>query len=170
MTTPVFSRILGRGAVLRFRTEVWAQMVSELARRAGGVRESGAFLLAQTGPRSRSVTSVVYYDDLDPDSLDGGVSLYAPAFGRLWSLCAAQGLRVVGDVHTHPGRFTQQSHIDRDNPMVARVGHIALIVPNLAVGGVRPVDLGVHRYLGDPGWSSSFGREAGRLVYVGRWA
>ena len=166
----MFSRIFGRNAALRFRPEIWVQMVSELARRAGGVRESGGFLLAQTDPGSRSVTSLVYYDDLDPDALDGGVSLYAPAFGRLWSLCAAQGLRVVGDVHTHPGRFTQQSHIDRDNPMVARVGHIALIVPNLAAGVVKPDDVGVHRYLGDAGWSSSFGRGASRLVYVGRWA
>ena len=170
MTTPVFSRIFGRHAALRFRPEIWVQMVSELARRAGGVRESGAFLLASTAPGSRLVTSLVYYDDLDPDALDGGVSLYAPAFGRLWSLCAAQGLRVVGDVHTHPGRFTQQSHIDRDNPMVARVGHVALIVPNLAAGVVKPVDIGAHRYLGDAGWSSSFGREASRLAYVGRWA
>lgn len=170
MTTPAFSRIFGRSAALRFRPEIWVQMVSELARRAGGIRESGAFLLASTDPGSRSVTSLAYYDDLDPDALDGGVSLYAPAFGRLWSLCAAQGLRVVGDVHTHPGRFTQQSHIDRDNPMVARIGHIALIVPNLAAGVVKPVDVGVHRYLGDAGWSSSFGREASRLAYVGRWA
>ena len=170
MTTPVFSGIFGRSAVLRFRAEIWEQLVGELGRRAGGVRESGAFLLAPIDPGSRSVTSVVYYDDLDPDALDGGVSLYAPAFGRLWSLCAAQGMRVVGDVHTHPGRFTQQSHIDRDNPMVARVGHIALIVPNLAAGVVRPIDVGVNRYLGDAGWSSSLGPEAGRLVYVGRWA
>jgi hypothetical protein len=170
MTTPVFSDLFGRRAVLRFRPEIWAQMVSELARRAGGVRESGAFLLTQTDPGSKSVTSVVYYDDLDPDALDGGVSLYAPAFGRLWSICAAHRLRVMGDVHTHPGRFTKQSHIDRDNPMVARVGHIALIIPDLATGVVKAVDVGVHRYLGDAGWSSSFGREASRLVYVGRWA
>ena len=146
------------------------ELISELARRAGGLRESGAFLLARADSGSRRVTSIVYYDDLDPSALDGGVALFAPAFGRLWSICAAVGLRVVGDVHTHPGPHTKQSDIDRDNPMVARVGHVAIIVPNLAAGTVRPVDVGVHRYRGDDGWSSFFGRKAEGMIYVGRWA
>jgi hypothetical protein len=166
----VFSWLVGRGAVLRFKPRTWAELISELARRAGGVRESGAFLLAPADTGSRAVTSIVYYDDLDPGALDGGVALFAPAFGRLWSICAADRLRVVGDVHAHPGPNTTQSHIDRDNPMIARVGHVAVIVPNLAADTVRPVDVGVHRYFGDDGWSSSFGREAEGLVYVGRWA
>jgi proteasome lid subunit RPN8/RPN11 len=170
MTTPVFSLLFGRRAVLRFRPDIWSGLVYELARRAGGVRESGAFLLGPARSGARRVTSIVYYDDLDPDALDGGVSLYAPAFGRLWSLCAENGQRVIGDIHTHPGTFIQQSAIDRDNPMVARIGHIAIIVPNLAAGVVRPLDIGVHRYVGDAGWTSSFGGGARDQIYVGRWA
>jgi proteasome lid subunit RPN8/RPN11 len=170
MITPAFKQLFGRRAVLRFRRETWDALISELARRAGGIRESGAFLLAPAGRETPIVTSVVYYDDLDPDALNGGVALYAPAFGRLWSICAERRLRVVGDVHTHPGEYTRQSGVDRDNPMVARVGHIALIVPNLGAGAIAPVDVGVHRYLGDAGWRSSFGRDASAQIYVGRWA
>jgi proteasome lid subunit RPN8/RPN11 len=165
----VFRWLVGRKAVLRFNPETWRGLISELDRRAGRVRESGAFLLGSAGA-DPIVTSVVYYDDLDPDSLNGGVALYAPAFGRLWSICADQRMRVIGDVHTHPAGYTRQSKTDRDNPMVARVGHIALIVPNLGAGSIAPIDVGVHRYLGDAGWTSSFGRDARAQIYVGRWA
>lgn len=169
-TTLVSSRLFGRHALLRFRPADWNALITELAQRADGVRESGAFLLAPARAEGPEVTTIIYYDDLDPDALDGGVSLYAEAFGRLWSHCAANGLRVLGDIHTHPSNVVRQSAIDRGNPMVAAVGHIALIVPNLAVGVIRPIDVGVHRYLGDAGWTSSFGREARDLIYVGRWA
>ena len=169
-TTRVFSHLIGRQAVLRFRPETWDLLLAELEQRAGGYRESGAFLLAPVASRTATVTSVVYYDDLDPDSLDGGVSLQAGAFSRLWSHCAREQQRVVGDVHTHPGRVVRQSGIDSANPMVARVGHVALIVPNLAAGGIRPADVGIHRYRGDAGWTSVFGSDARDLLYVGRWA
>lgn len=145
-------------------------MIGQLEQRAGGHRESGAFLLAPVASSAPTVAAIVYYDDLDPDALDGGVSLQAEAFGRLWSHCARERLRVVGDAHTHPADIVRQSGIDRANPMVARVGHVALIVPNLAAGLIRPADVGVHFYRGEDGWTSSFGRDAGALVYVGRWA
>lgn len=166
----MFKGLLGRRSIVRFRRETWVELISELARRGGGVRESGAFLLADALSDGRTVTAIVYFDDLDPASLTGGVALYGPAFGRLWSICAERSLRVVGDVHTHPGPYTQQSCIDRRNPMVARVGHVAIIVPSLARGEIEPADVGVHLYGGDAGWNSSFGRAATDLVYVGRWA
>jgi hypothetical protein len=166
----VFSRLFGRRAVLRFRPETWDRMIGELERRAGGRRESGAFLLAPVASSATSVAAIVYYDDLDPDALDGGVSLQAGAFSRLWSHCVRERLRVVGDVHTHPADIVCQSGIDRANPMVARVGHVAVIVPNLAAGGIQPADVGVHLYQGEDGWTSSFGRDARALLYVGRWA
>ena len=166
----VFSRLFGRRTVLRFRSETWGRMIVELEHRAGGHRESGAFLLAPVASTAATVLDVVYYDDLDPDALDGGVSLQAGAFGRLWSHCAREHLRVVGDVHTHPADIVRQSGIDRANPMVARIGHVAVIVPNLAAGVIQPADVGVHLYRGEDGWTSSFGRDAGALLYVGRWA
>lgn len=144
-------------------------MIGELARRGNGDRESGAFLLS---PREDggAVTQVAYLDDLDPGSLVGSIHLHRPAYGRLWSLCDRESLRVVGDVHTHPGADVRQSSIDRDNPMVARAGHLAIILPNFARGRIRPREIGVHEYLGELGWRSSLGRGAARLVYVGRWA
>ena len=166
----MFSRLIGGRAVLRFRSETWDSLITELDLRAGGRRESGAFLLAPAQAKGQAVTSVIYFDDLDPNSLNGGVAFDAVAFSRLWTRCSREALRVIGDVHTHPGRAVGQSDIDRNNPMVAQVGHVALIVPDLAAGVIGPSEVGVHRYRGENGWFSSYGRDAGSLLYVGRWA
>src|SRR6266511_2942641 len=130
-------------ARLRFRPARWGQMIAELGRRGRGERESGAFLLSPRGDRG-TVTRVVYLDDLDPACLVGSIHLRAAAYGKLWSLCDWEGLCVAGDVHTHPGPGVCQSSLDQDNPMVARVGHLALILPNLAMGPIQPREVGVH--------------------------
>jgi hypothetical protein len=159
----------GRTARLRFRHSLWSEIFAELRDRGAGRRESGAFLLTPRESDGRTVTGVVYYDDLDPDCLTGGISFRGNAYGRLWSICDARNLRVAGDAHTHPGRGVSQSSVDQQNPMVARAGHIALIVPSFANGRIRPADLGVHEYRGSEGWRSAYGDTAARLVYVGKW-
>jgi hypothetical protein len=159
-----------RRARLRFRREVWETLISELGRRGSGTVESGAFLLAARGTDGRTITRIVYFDDLDPDCLKGHIHIDGSAFPRLWDICDEEELRVVGDVHTHGGAWVEQSPVDRDNPMVARGGHLGLIVPHLAQRRVGPAEIGVHEYLGDAGWRSHTGRSAARLVYVGRWA
>ena len=109
----------------------------------------------------------MYFDDLEATALTGGVHLSHRAFTALWSLCDQRGMRVLADVHTHPGPGVGQSPTDADNPLVARVGHVALIVPNLAIGRVLVTDIGVHRYGGDDGWDSSYDDAAADLVHVG---
>ncbi len=161
--------LFGRYALLRFRPAAWANLGAELGRRAGGLRESGAFLLAQRGT-GRHVTRVEYFDDLDPAALNGGVVLRAGAFSKLWDLCDREDLRVVGDIHTHPTGWVSQSDIDRANPLIARAGHVALIAPNLAARPFGPADIGIHLYCGDAGWTSWTAREAPKRIYVGRWA
>lgn len=161
---------VGRRSRVRMTLLEWAELIAELGRRAGGVRESGAFLLSDARGGRPVVRMVVYFDDLDPKSLNGGVSLNAAAFGKLWRLCSAEGLRVIADVHTHPGDFVEQSCIDQANPMVAMAGHVAIVVPHLAARAVGPRECGVHVYVGSHRWEASFGRPASRLLYVGRWA
>jgi proteasome lid subunit RPN8/RPN11 len=116
------------------------------------------------------VRRVVYFDDLDPASLNGGVSLNSAAFAKLWRLASSQELHVIADVHTHPANFVHQSAIDLANPMVAMAGHVAIVVPHLAARRLEPSDCGVHVYLGNHQWRESLGRQALGLLYVGRWA
>jgi hypothetical protein len=166
----VIRRLIGRRAWLRIRTDLWAVLIAEMGLRADGHREAGAFLLGRRDDPRLTVVECAYYDDLDANSLTGGISFGFEGFAPLWDLCDLRNLRVVGDVHTHGGRSITQSSTDRENPMVARVGHIALIVPYLAARPVGPHEVGVHRYLGDEGWQSCTGREAASRLYVGRWA
>jgi proteasome lid subunit RPN8/RPN11 len=154
---------------LTISRRAWAQLVRELAARGRGERESGAFLLARTRRRSRHVAATVFFDDLDGQALNGTISIRGAAFGRLWELCAARGMRVVGDVHTHPSGWVAQSDVDAANPMVAKRGHVAVILPHFARRGPLPADAGVHVYQGDRRWTSAFGSEAAALVRRTWW-
>jgi len=154
-------------ALLRIRPRLWAQLREGLDARANGVREAGAFLLGQRSVRLPTISRVVYYDDLDSEALTGAIHLHGTAYPKLWDLCDDEGLRILGDVHTHGGTGVRQSSIDEDNPMVARDGHIALIVPHLAAQPFAPHEVGVHRYNGSRGWDHWLGRDAARQLYVG---
>lgn len=166
----MFRSMYGRGAYLRFARPLWSEMFEQLGRRAGGRRESGCFLLAARTGDGRTVTRVIYYDDLDPASLRGDIRLDAAAYGRLWDLCDRYAARVIGDVHTHGGTYVCQSPTDRVNPMVSRAGHIAVLVPHLAARVAQPREVGVHRYDGAGDWEANYGTDAARRLYVGRFA
>ena len=92
-----------------------------------------------------------------------------PAFAALWSMCRARGLTVVGDVHTHPGGAFQ-SEADRTNPMVAREGHIAIIVPNYATGRPATARIGVYEYRGNHEWADHSGALAHRFLHNDFWS
>ncbi len=150
---------------LVFAPGVWSGLLAGLAARGQGRRESGAFLLGQIDGDTARVTSVAFYDDLDPNCLTGAISFASEAYGRLWDLCAAREAQVVADTHTHPGGWVEQSATDRAHPMISMAGHVALILPNFAQGQLGARDIGVHDYLGNGSWESSLGPDVdGRLV------
>jgi len=159
----------GREALLRIRRKDWVSLLRELGRRGGGKRETGAFLLAHQDSDRRTVSRVVYLDDLDPRCLQGNIHFDGRAYSKLWDLCENENIMVIGDVHTHGGRSVGQSGVDASNPMIARDGHVALIVPYLARKVVSPGEVGVHRYQGVRGWTSWTGADAAARLYVRRW-
>jgi hypothetical protein len=164
----LWPRVVARNALLRFDSNRWRTLMTELRLRGHGRRESGAFLLAERG--SRRVERAVYLDDLDPNCLNGAIAFDGMYYDLLWQVCDETGLVVVADAHTHPRKWVGQSSVDRDNPMIAKRGHLALIVPNFAEGRPTPAAIGVHRYGGDAGWTSTVGADAADLVYVGSFA
>lgn len=152
---------------------LWCACISELARRGGGHRESGAFLLGvehtNWGHRSREIRRFVCYDDLDPHSLDSGIVDFDGAgYNPLWALCRESGLKVVADVHTHPS-IARQSETDRMNPMIATRGHIALIVPDFAQYVPPMESLGMYEYVGAHQWVDYSGTPTRRRFYTGIW-
>ena len=150
---------------------LWRQGLAEVARRGKGKHESGAFLLGHRHGLRGQVLRFAYYDDFDPSCLDSGIVVFDGAgFGPLWELCRQTGLSVLADLHTHGGSGpARQSALDRDNPMIAQPGHVALIVPNFG-RGFRMQDIGVYEYLGSHRWRDHSGVRTGRFFYTGIWA
>ena len=118
------------------------------------------------GSRRPQVVAVAYYDDLDPGCLTGGITFTADGYTALAALCRRDGLQVVADIHTHPGRNVRQSPTDAAHPMTALPGHIALIAPHYARGATSPADLGVHVLQTGGQWQSAYGRDAARIVQL----
>jgi proteasome lid subunit RPN8/RPN11 len=133
---------------------LWRRLISDLRKRGGGRRESGAFLLGFRGPRRDIVKKYIPYDELDPNALDSGIIVFNPVgFMKLWQECKRLKMQVLADVHTHPTDWTEQSDTDRTHPMISQVGHIALIVPNFARhSGWHLKGVGIFEYLGEHRW------------------
>jgi proteasome lid subunit RPN8/RPN11 len=148
----------------------WRELVRELDRRGKRRHEAGAFLLGTTQSNRHEVKDIVFYDDLDPDAYASGVCvLYGDAFAKLWTLCRERELSVVADVHTHPGAGFQ-SYADRTNPMVARKGHIAIILPDFARWPVDSSQTGIFEYCGDHTWIDRSPARAPTFFYTGFWS
>jgi hypothetical protein len=159
---------------LRIDAHLFQALTTELARRGGGRRESGAFLLASTAPEASHhdgrhvVTAIAYYDDLDPTCLTGGITFTADGYTALAALCRRDRVRAVADIHTHPRDRVCQSPIDSAHPMIALPGHIALIAPHYAQGAIGVRDLGAH-VLGVAGrWTSFYGDDVATVVHLTR--
>ena len=106
----------------------------------------------------------VFYDELSPRAYASGVCiLEADAFSKLWTLCRARKLMVVADLPTHPGSASQRES-DRTNPMIARTGHIAVIVPEYASTPVRYNRLGIYEYQGGHRWAAKGHNAAHRYI------
>lgn len=143
--------------VLSFSAALWGNLVSELHAKTEGLHESGAFVLGRRRDRERTAVDLVFYDDLDPHAYASGICvLHGEAFADLWERCARRDLTVVADVHVHPFG-AGQSWSDRKNPMIARPGHIAIILPRMARPPVRRWSIGVYEYLGNHEWSAKGG-------------
>lgn len=146
----------------------WLALMAELRRRGGGRTESGAFLLGKRKGDLRLFEKCVFYDDLDPNAYSTGVCvLYADTFEKLWGLCRTTGLQVLADVHTHDA---VQSEADRCNPMVARPGHLALIVERFANNPVWRHRMGLYRYEGSHAWTDFSGWRSRRVLNTGTFS
>ena len=148
----------------------WRHIVGELERRGRHRHEAGAFLLGRDCDGPREVAAAIYYDDLDPRAYSSGVCiLYGDAFAKLWAECRARKLAVIADLHTHGGEAIQ-SRADKANPMVARPGHIAIIVPDFAAWPIAANRLGIYEYRGAHEWINRTHPRTRNYFYTGFWS
>jgi proteasome lid subunit RPN8/RPN11 len=137
----------------------WLCLVLKLRERGENRRESGAFLLARSG--TNKLVWFICYDTLDPHCLDKGYITFDCKYHvPLLKYCRTHNLQVVADVHTHPGGWTEQSDMDKENPMFSVKGYMELIMPRYGycslfhAGGV-----GAFEYEGDNRWSANKANE-----------
>lgn len=163
----LFGWIAGPQPKLYCNRRLWNAGVAELARRTNNcTRESGAYLLGRILRNGSSrILDFIYYDDIDARALETGiVTIRQTALPRLWELCRARGYGVVADVHVHPAGFGQ-SLSDQANPVMPRVGHIAMILPGFAQGAPEPGRIGIYEFCGEGRWRdhSAAGKRVVRL-------
>jgi hypothetical protein len=155
---------------LSCRHRMWRDVVAELERRGHRRHEAGVFLLGVEYCERREVRDVIFYDDLDPQAYATGVCvLHGDAFAKLWAICRTKKLTVVADAHTHPDEAFQSSS-DKANPMVARSGHIAIIIPDFARRPIRAGHLGIYEYCGQHEWMDRSPLKAPGYFYTGLWS
>ncbi len=149
----LFGWLLGSSPRISCNASTWAAGVRELERRTRNAsRESGAFLLGPDKDGHRHIVEFVFYDDIDPHSLDTGIVHFnGNKLPKLWEYCRNRGYGVIADVHVHPGGYGQ-SESDQADPVMPKAGHLAFIIPNFARGNGRPGGIGMYEYLGNGGW------------------
>lgn len=149
---------------------LWNDILAELECRGDGRHEAGVFLLGKVSGAYREVQLAIFYDDLDSEAYSSGVCvLHGDAFAKLWSLCREKRLTVIADAHTHPGGAFQ-SPSDKANPMVARPGHIAIIIPNYAQAPVSPKRIRIYEYCGHHNWTDRSPSSSPGFLYIGFWS
>jgi proteasome lid subunit RPN8/RPN11 len=159
---------LGRPPKLVCASGVWHKGVDELGQRAARERESGAFLLGLAKGNTRRIEQFLFYDDVDPNCFAHGIVEFdGGKFGIVWEHCRSRKMKVVADVHVHPGHFGQSSS-DRCNPMIPEVGHMALIIPDFAARDRLPGRIGIYEYLGARRWRDHSKRGA-NAFHIGWW-
>jgi proteasome lid subunit RPN8/RPN11 len=58
---------------------------------------------------------------------------------------AGAGLELIGQIHSHPGRFVDHSDGDDQRALMPYEGFLSIVVPHYARGGMRPLTIcGVH--------------------------
>lgn len=156
---------------IRIPMWLWRRLILQLRRRGKGLGESGAFLLGPQRGTSGRVTAFVCYDDLDPHAYRGGaIAFHAVGHAALWERCKDKSLRVLADVHTHPGQYVGQSATDQRNPMIPLQGHTAVIVPNFGNTPWWSLDaVGIYEYLGDFKWCNHKMSHDARHVMLTLW-
>lgn len=70
----------------------------------------------------------------------------------LYEQLAAQGMRLVALVHTHPVEWVDLSRVDRRNQLSSRIGFWSLVIPHYAAEEPAPETFGIH-VRSSRGWS-----------------
>ncbi len=113
-----------------------------------GSRECMLFWLAACD----GCEQVVEVAHLPHAATHGSCEIDGRALNGLWRRLATEDLRIVAQVHTHPGAAFH-SRTDDQFPVLPRVGLLSLVVPNFALTEFDPSECFLGRLEADGSWT-----------------
>lgn len=113
-------------------------------RGSDGDHEGMVFLLGIEQPERTIFTSVIAPA---ASHSTGHVKAAAESVAAAARLARGHGLGLLGQIHSHPGGWTEHSEGDDELVLMPFEGMISIVVPHYGHHGLRPIDsLGVHQY------------------------
>lgn len=119
--------------------------------------------LALEGTRWAPTEKIIYWAGVKRDSLWLVTTVLRPRAALTWgsfkttagdnarviAYLSGAGLALIGQVHTHPGRFVDHSDGDERDAFMPIENAVSIVVPSYGRGGILPLTAcGVHRYEG----------------------
>lgn len=157
------------GRCLFVPSALWSATWNGLRVRGGGRREAACVWAGTRDGGVERACEVIFLDDL-PGTVGRRLQhrTSRAAVAMLLQRARELGLVIVGDVHTHPSDWVDLSDVDRAHPIEYRVGLVALVLPEFAMGTPDIGLVGVHEYSGDGHWRTFEGEQVTqRLCVVG---
>lgn len=147
--------------------QLWKDTWLGLAERGDARREAACVWAGTRSEQVERAEAVIFLDDLpgvvgrpyQHRTSRSAVSLMLATVRRM-------GLRIVGDLHTHPSSWVDMSIVDRAHPIEFRVGLIAIVIPHFAALPVDIASVGVHEYAGDGEWTTLEASDVARRVVI----
>jgi hypothetical protein len=98
----------------------------------------------ESGDRAVVTTLVVP----DANTEDGSVRTSVEANAEATGVIAGTPLVLLGQAHSHPGRYVSHSVVDDEETFACFPGSISVVVPWFGRYGLRLEECGIHRHLG----------------------
>lgn len=148
-------------------SRLWSATWEGLRVRGGGRRESACVWAGTRDGGVEHAREVIFLDDL-PGTVGRQRQhrTSRAAVSALLQRARDLGLVIVGDVHTHPSDWVGLSEIDQAHPIEYRVGLVALVLPDFAMGAHDIRMVGVHEYAGEGRWRTFEGDEVMQRLCV----
>lgn len=135
--------------------KLWRETWLGLRMRGKGKVETAAIWGGKRNQTAETVEAVYFLDDYDGgDRRARYHQVSTEALEQLFKQLHQDRRVIVGDIHTHPGRWVGLSDLDKENPIEFRRGLYALVLPLFALPAPSLASAGIHVYEGEGAWRS----------------
>lgn len=145
-SSPQEPRILAPGdSSLIVPTNLFSQTLAGLKERSDNYRESAAIWAGTVDKRGWRAQRLFFHHELcDDHSGPLFLELSEDAKFHLYRELAAENLRMIALIHTHPAAWVGLSPVDERNQLSSRIGFWSIVIPHYAQQPSTLSEMGVH--------------------------